>query len=180
MDLDKKELRKHIRQLKKQYTIEERQRMSVSVWDKLVRTPEYQQAKIILAYWSMDDEVYTHDFICSHADEKVFLLPCVRGDELDIRYFQGKEALQPGEGYAIPEPVGQLFESYNDIDLILVPGMAFDKEGNRLGRGKGYYDKILKQTSSLKIGICFDFQFLDHIPTEKHDVRMDKVLYSEK
>lgn len=66
------------------------------------------------------------------------------------------------------------------IDVILVPGVAFDAYGNRLGRGKGYYDKILKQTNAYKIGVCFDFQFIENVPTEVHDVKMDKVVVSGK
>ena len=79
---------------------------------------------------------------------------------------------------AIPEPVGRLFTDLNKIDVILVPGVAFDRTLNRLGRGKGFYDKILSQTKACKIGICFDFQLLDRIPTEVHDVRMTQVISS--
>ena len=108
------------------------------------------------------------------------LLPCVRGEELDIRYFEGKDKLCPGEGFAIPEPVGALFEDLAQIDLILVPGVAFDASGNRLGRGKGYYDKILRQTDAYKLGVCFAFQLLEQIPTEPHDVKMDRVVASKE
>ena len=69
---------------------------------------------------------------------------------------------------------------WEKIDLILVPGMAFDAMGNRLGRGKGYYDKVLRHTPAYKIGVCFDFQFLKAVPTEAHDVRMDNVYVSGK
>ena len=82
---------------------------------------------------------------------------------LEEGYFDGEEKLAPGEGYAIPEPVGELFTDWAQIDLILVPGVAFDRAGNRLGRGKGYYDKVLKQTRAHKAGIAFDFQILAHI-----------------
>lgn len=152
----------------------------MSVWEQVEQSEVFRQAKVVLAYWSMDDEVFTHDFVCKWAQEKTFLLPCVCGDELDIRYFDGQENLCPGEGYAIPEPVGELFTDLDRIDLILVPGMAFDKDSNRLGRGKGYYDKILKQTRAYKMGVCFDFQFLDSVPTEEHDVKMNGVFVCRK
>lgn len=171
-------MRKAMRELKKQYSLEEKKRKSRSVWEQVEQDEAFRKAKVVLAYWSMDDEVFTHDFVSAQAEGKTFLLPCVRGDELDIRYFDSEEKLTPGEGYAI-QPVGELFEDFEKIDLILVPGVAFDKDGNRLGRGKGYYDKILKQTPAYKMGICFDFQLLEHIPTEEHDVRMDKVVVSE-
>ena len=153
--MEKKEIRKQIREIKKQYTLEDKKRMSASVWQQVEHNEVFQRARVVLAYWSMDDEVFTHDFVCKWAEEKTILLPCVKGDELEIRYFDGREKLCPG-----------------------VPGVAFDRTLNRLGRGKGFYDKILSQTKACKIGICFDFQLLDRIPTEVHDVRMTQVISS--
>lgn len=175
---EKKALRIEIRQLKRACPLEERRRKSLSVWKTVERDEVFQQAETVLAYWSMDDEVYTHDFVNKWAGSKTLLLPCVKGDELELRYFDGEERLQPGEGYAIPEPVGELFTDWGKIDLILVPGVAFDKSGNRLGRGKGYYDKVLKQTGAYKLGVCFDFQLVERVPVEPHDVKMDRVVAS--
>lgn len=175
---EKKALRIEIRQLKRACPLEERRRKSLSVWEAVERDEVFQQAETVLAYWSMDDEVYTHDFVNKWAGSKTLLLPCVKGDELELRYFDGEERLQPGEGYAIPEPVGELFTDWGKIDLILVPGVAFDKSGNRLGRGKGYYDKVLKQTGACKVGVCFDFQLVERVPVEPHDVKMDRVVAS--
>lgn len=175
---EKKALRIEIRQLKRACPLEERRRKSLSVWEAVERDEVFQQAETVLAYWSMDDEVYTHDFVNKWAGSKTLLLPCVKGDELELRYFDGEERLQPGEGYAIPEPVGELFADWGKIDLILVPGVAFDKSGNRLGRGKGYYDKVLKQTGAYKLGVCFDFQLVERVPVEPHDVKMDRVVAS--
>ena len=175
---EKKALRIEIRQLKRACPLEERRRKSLSVWEAVERDEVFQQAETVLAYWSMDDEVYTHDFVKRWAGSKTLLLPCVKGDELELRYFDGEERLQPGEGYAIPEPVGELFADWGKIDLILVPGVAFDKFGNRLGRGKGYYDKVLKQTGAYKLGVCFDFQLVERMPVEPHDVKMDRVVAS--
>lgn len=175
---EKKALRIEIRQLKRACPLEERRRKSLSVWEAVERDEVFQKAETVLAYWSMDDEVYTHDFVNKWAGSKTLLLPCVKGDELELRYFDGEERLQPGEGYAIPEPVGELFTDWGKIDLILVPGVAFDKSGNRLGRGKGYYDKVLKQTGAYKLGVCFDFQLVERVPVEPHDVKMDRVVAS--
>ena len=154
--MEKKEIRKQIREIKKQYTLEDKKRMSASVWQQVEHNEVFQRARVVLAYWSMDDEVFTHDFVCKWAEEKTILLPCVKGDELEIRYFDGREKLCPGEGYAIPEPVGRLFTDLNKIDVILVPGVAFDRTLNRLGRGKGFYDKILSQTKACKYLSLFD------------------------
>lgn len=176
--MEKKEIRKQMRELKKQYSLEEKKRKSESVWKQVEEDERFQSARYVLAYWSMDDEVFTHDFVCRWAGQKTLLLPCVRGEELDIRYFEGREKLAPGAGFAILEPVGELFTELSKIDLVLVPGVAFDRKKNRLGRGKGYYDKILKQTRACKLGVCFDFQYLDEVPTEEHDICMDAVIYS--
>ena len=107
------------------------------------------------------------------------LLPCVKGDQLELRLFQGLDSLKPGEGFGIPEPVGEEFTDYAAIDVVVVPGVAFDAKGNRLGRGRGYYDRILRETGETKkIGVCFDFQFVESVPTEPFDVLMDAVLYA--
>lgn len=92
--------------------------------------------------------------------------------------FKGMESLQPGEAFGILEPVGELYTDYDAIDLIVVPGVAFDRHGNRLGRGRGYYDKILKETHvARKVGICFGFQFVEEVPVDELDVRMDLVIH---
>ena len=89
--MEKKEIRKQIREIKKQYTLEDKKRMSASVWQQVEHNEVFQRARVVLAYWSMDDEVFTHDFVCKWAEEKTILLPCVKGDELEIRYFDGRE-----------------------------------------------------------------------------------------
>lgn len=178
--MEKKELRNQIRDLKKNYSLKEKREKSLEIWRKVEQDEHFQKAQVVLAYWSMDDEVYSHDFIQKWAGEKTFLLPCVCGEELEIYYFEGIDKLCEGACYGILEPVGKRFSELDQIDLVLVPGVAFDGYGNRLGRGKGYYDKTLIQTSAWKIGICFDFQFVDRIPTAAHDVRMDDVFFDTK
>ncbi len=175
--MDKKELRNQIRQLKSLYSSEEKKRLSAAVVEQLEQNGCFIAARWVVCYWSMEDEVYTHDFVNKWSEKKHILLPCVRGEELELKIFCGKERLCPGEGYAIPEPEGEVFTAYDKIDLIIVPGMAFDRWGNRLGRGKGYYDRFLKECKAYKIGICFPFQFQeDVIPTDFMDVPMDEVI----
>lgn len=176
--MDKKELRKQIKALKSEYTLEQKVAMSHLLWEKLERDSLFQEARTILMYWSMDDEVFTRDYVCKWAAEKTVLLPCVKGDVLELRVFQGMESLEAGEAFGILEPVGYLYTDYDAIDLIVVPGVAFDKVGNRLGRGRGYYDKILKETrAAKKVGVCFDFQFVEEVPVDEFDVKMDLVVH---
>lgn len=81
--------------------------------------------------------------------------------------------------FQIPEPTGPLFTNYEEIDLAFIPGMAFDNELHRLGRGKGYYDRLLAHPAfSLihKIGVCYDFQLLPQVPSEPHDCNVDELI----
>lgn len=169
-------MRKQIRELKKNYTLEDKKLLSLKVWERVEQIDQFKRAEVILAYWSMDDEVFTHDFVMRWEGKKKILLPCVKGGDLEIRSFEGAEGLCAGESFGIMEPVGKLADDLNEIDVVLVPGVAFDRCGHRLGRGKGYYDKILRLTSACKIGICFGFQLLDEVPVEEHDIQMDCVV----
>lgn len=177
--MEKNEVRKQIQELKKSYSLEQKKEKSAEIWHQMENNPYFCRARTVLIYWSMEDEVFTPDFVIRWATEKIILLPCVKGDELEIRYFEGVEKLCPGEAFYILEPMGELFPDWDEIDLIIVPGVAFDGFNNRLGRGKGYYDKILKHTEAYKIGVCFDFQFLPAVPVDQHDVPMDNVIVSK-
>lgn len=176
----KEELRRYIREVKKQYTASEKREMSLSVWDAVEKDPHFIAACRVLVYWSMADEVFTHDFIHNWHRQKKILLPCVQGDELEIRFFDGDDKLCPGQSFGILEPEGEPCRNLDTIDVVIVPGVAFDRAGNRLGRGKGYYDKILEGIAGYKIGVCFDFQLVAHVPTDELDIRMDRVIASEK
>jgi 5-formyltetrahydrofolate cyclo-ligase len=125
----------------------------------------------------MSDEVFTHDFVLDQASNKTIILPVVKDDELELKVFSGLENMVVGKAFGIEEPVGESFKRLDEIDLIIVPGVAFDKMNNRLGRGKAYYDKLLKQTKAYKVGVCFDFQHIDHVPVDQFDVRMDLVIH---
>ncbi len=124
----------------------------------------------------MSDEVDTHGFIDHWRREKNIILPVVMGDVLELRRYTGPQDMAIGSSYGIAEPVGEPFTDYDSIDLIVVPGLAFDNTGRRLGRGKGYYDKLLPQIKAPKLGICFPFQLVDEVPAEPFDFRMDGVI----
>ena len=89
-----------------------------------------------MLYYSLKDEVQTHDFVERWSKTKNIVLPVVVGDYLELRNYTGKQDLQTGS-YNIEEPIGEIFNDYKSIDLAIIPGVSFDKEGNRLGRGKG-------------------------------------------
>lgn len=174
--MDKKQLRKQIRERKKEFSLSEKIELSKPVFEKIEKEELFKEAKVVLLYYSMDDEVYTHDFVEKHYKTKTILLPCVDGDDLILRQYLGIESMKAGEQFGILEPVGKEFNDLEKIDLMIIPGVAFDKEKNRLGRGRGFYDRLLKTVNATKIGVCFDFQIVEQVPTEDFDVKMDVVI----
>lgn len=94
---------------------------------------------------------------------------------LSLSYIDSMNGLTKG-AYGILEPSAVKNADENIIDIILVPGLAFDRNGGRIGFGKGYYDRLLTSSNAIKIGLCYDFQLSDKIPTENHDVPMDYII----
>ena len=174
----KDDLRRRIRQIKRQFTPQQLEELSLPVISRL--RPFLAEAKTIMAYYSLPDEVNTHSLIDDLVSEgKTVLLPKVMGvDTMELRRYTGRDDLQEGV-YHILEPVGKPFTDYAAINLILVPGLAFDAAGHRLGRGRGYYDRFLHSRVGfycVKIGICFDFQKVDEVPIDAFDMPVDMVV----
>ena len=174
--MNKVELRKYIRALKVQHhatvTADSERIMQV-----VANEAHLLSAKTVLLYHSLGDEVNTHQFIEEWCTKKLLLLPVVVGNDLELRCYRGAYELKMGT-FGIAEPTGPLFTDYAKINFVAVPGMAFDKNGNRLGRGKGYYDRLLpKLTRAYKAGICFPYQLVDEVPVEQNDIPMNTVIY---
>lgn len=171
---DKKTLRKEIRQLKKSRTPEQLAAQSEVIMKKLECHPVFQQAHRVMLYASLPDEVQTLAFLEAWKARKQIILPTVVGDDIIPVELTADSQMVEGD-FHILEPENHPYSG--PLDLIVVPGMAFDKAGHRLGRGRGYYDRFLiKYPDTRTIGICFDFQFLESIPTEPHDRVVDEVL----
>mgnify|MGYP003290471093 CR=1 FL=1 len=178
--MDKQELRKQIRAAKKAVPFCDKLSRSIPIMQQVEEIPEFQQAKTILLYWSMDDEVQTHDFVNKWYQQKTLLLPCVDGDDLRLRQYTGPDCLKAGEQFGIGEPTGPEFTALDTIEMIIVPGMAFDRNNNRMGRGRGFYDRLLKSTpNAFKVGVAFDFQMVENVPTEEFDVPMNAVIFEK-
>ncbi len=149
---------------------------SVKILALLEEHPLFKAANIVLLYYSLKDEVDTHSFIEKWSTKKQILLPVVVGNDLELRTFCGTENMGTNT-YGIKEPTGPQFNKYDCIDLIVVPGVAFDLSGNRLGRGKGYYDRLLPSIpNAYKAGICFPFQIVEEVPAEPFDIQMDTII----
>lgn len=170
---DKKTLRKEISKRIKTYPAEVLDYKSVLALQKLELEPAFINAQTVLLYWSMDDEVNTHAFTEKWSKQKTILLPVLINKKMEAHPYIGKDNMKVGPfGILQPTPTKHKVS----IDLVIVPGRAFDPKGHRLGRGKGFYDAFLKNFKGIKIGICFDFQLEDSIPIESFDIRMDKLI----
>lgn len=170
----KSDIRMSIKNIKKSITEEERAQISDRIRRYTEQLPEFRQAGTILLYHSLRDEVDTSSFLNLWQHDKRLLLPVVKENDLIICDYH-PDNLKPGS-FGIFEPQGDEITDLSIIDLIIIPGVAFDKNRNRLGRGKGYYDRLLSRLSAYKVGICYDCQITDHIPVEEHDIPMDHVI----
>ena len=167
-------LRSYIRIQKKRHTPEQLDAQSVRIMALLESTPQFRQAQTVMLYSSLPDEVRTTAFIEKWRNRKRVVLPTVVGDDIVPVELTADTPFAVGD-FNIMEPQNRPYTG--GYDLIVVPVMAFDSAGNRLGRGKGYYDRFLSQHLAVpKIGICFSFQLVGAVPTEANDIRMDEVL----
>ncbi len=174
--MPKAELRRAIRTLKRQYSKTQLAEMSLEIVEKLLAHPQVRNSHTILLYSPLPDEVDVSPMLDVLRDKRL-LLPKVTGDtSMELRLYTGADCLSAG-AFGIMEPTGEVFSDYQSIDLAIVPGMAFDRECHRLGRGKGYYDRLLAQLPNIyKIGVCFSFQLVEAIPTDATDIPMNEIV----
>lgn len=177
MNIDKSALRKQMKINKAALTPDEKSAESRLVWQHIEALPCFATASHILLYHSLPDELSTHEVINRwHALGKTIYLPVVVGDDLVVRQYTPDDMKQ-GE-FNIWEPTGDDIDT-DILQLIIVPGVAFDRNGNRLGRGKGYYDRLLSRTQALCVGVCYKCQLAEQIPAETHDRVMHYVVTAE-
>ena len=174
---NKNELREKYKNIRK--NILNKEEKSKEITNNIINTEEYKKSKIIGIYYSLDSEVNTKYLIDkSLNDKKIVCLPKVIDNDLVFyRYEKNNKLLK--SSFGVLEPVNNEIISKNDINLMIVPGICFDKNNNRIGFGKGYYDRYLGGTNIYKIGICFEEQLLkdDYILCEENDIKMDKIVY---
>lgn len=174
---EKEQLRTEFRKKRLSLDSAEVKEKSRQIMKKLFSLEEFRAAKTIMFYVSKDNEVNTHNIIKHSLDNKVVCVPKTNlaTKNIDAYSIDSFDQLSIGTFYVMEPNKGKLVDS-SKIDLIFLPGLVFDKNGNRLGRGKGYYDKFLKNTKAKKIGLAFDFQVIDGVPTNKHDVSVDMIV----
>lgn len=171
---EKNEIRYRMKNLRGMLLDSERKSAAQEVFERLEKTAAFMLADRIMMYHSLPDELYTLDFLKKWNGKKRFYLPRVNGVDLEVLPYQ-ESRLELGS-FHIEEPTGQDVTDPGEIELVVVPAVAYDRKGKRLGRGKGFYDRFLQHTKATKIGVGYEFQLLDEIPSEPHDVSMDMVI----
>lgn len=173
--MDKKALRRQISALKRELTEELICFASHKLTRQFLAHPLYLQAKSIYAYLSYNQEVRTEMLISAALEDgKRVAVPKVFGEEMRFLWIDEDSPIAVGYK-GIPEPVEG--EIADDPDaLVLMPGLAFDPFGRRMGYGGGFYDRFLAKEPHPTIALCYDFQLLDALPTEEHDIPVDAVL----
>jgi 5-formyltetrahydrofolate cyclo-ligase len=162
----------------------EKDELSRLTCERLVGLPEYQSAKTVMYYVDVRSEVRTRNYLQTALGHgKRIVVPYCVDDELETFLLTDMNQLAVGM-YKILEPrpelrtIAELKVAVDDLELIIVPGVAFDREGGRLGHGKGYYDKLLEHAklSTPLVALAFECQLFPHIPMQEHDIFMDKVV----
>lgn len=172
---DKQEIRRRIRAQKALLTESDRCRAAEAVFAAVERTAAFLLADRILMYHSLPDELSTRAFIDKWAGRKRFFLPRVNGVNLELLPYD-RTRLHLG-AFSIEEPDGDELAEPSTMELIIVPSVAFDCMGNRLGRGRGFYDRLLSETRATTIGVGYDFQLVaEELPVEAHDAPLDFVV----
>jgi len=170
----KNKIRESIRKYKINITDNQKESDGLAVFNRIETLQQFKEAKTVLLYWSLNDELPTHKFVEKWSKLKQVLLPIVQGDKMTIGKYESTMDMNVGD-FGILEPQS-IWDELEGVDLAIVPGIAFDQQKNRLGRGKGYYDQFLVHISCFKIGSGFDFQIVDKLAVESHDIKMDMVV----
>jgi 5-formyltetrahydrofolate cyclo-ligase len=183
------DLREHKRQIREQAhanrkALENKDELSRTICEKFVALPEYQSAKTVLYYLDVRTEVRTRHYLPTALGHgKKIAVPYCVDDVLHLFHLENMDELDIGM-YKILEPKPELRElkekwvPIEEVDLVMVPGVAFDRTGARMGHGKGYYDKLLEHArpETPLVALAFECQLFPEIPTQSHDIFMDKIL----
>lgn len=177
--MDKKELRRTIRERKRAMTEEEIVSRSEKLGQLFAQSQAYKAAKTIYGYLPYNQEVRTIPMLeQALKDGKRVAVPKVYGDEMKFLYLD--DLTQVSKGYAgIPEPIADGPVADDETALVLMPGLAFDPAGHRIGYGGGFYDKFLAaEPNHPTLALCYEFQMLPELHTEEHDIPVDTVLWA--
>lgn len=173
----KQSIRKEMREKRRALSETQIKHAAQNICEKVCITQAYKNAKTVCLYLSAYKEVDTAPLLAKCIqDGKTIVLP-VTDESGKITLYQDNGKYKRGN-FGITEPDSNKTIRPNNVDLFIVPGLAFDKNGNRLGFGMGCYDRLLHGTNGYKIGICYEFQFTDALPADEHDIKMDEIIYA--
>lgn len=172
----KQEIRRQMRQLNRAMEPEVRASVSARLMQRIEQLVPFREAKCIALFASLPDEPDTTEWLDRWSQSKRVVIPRVEGEVMHFYPYHPEQMVLGSFG--IHEPQQEEAISPKEIDLMVVPGVAFTPEGARCGRGKGFYDKYLAQLNSAchKVGICYRHQLLGELPTELHDICMEEVI----
>lgn len=171
--MEKSKIRRQIKELKATLSPRYKIQSAAAVKAAIEAHPLYGVSRSILLYNSLPDELSTQPMLQAWYPEKKIYLPVVEGDEITIGEYR-PEQMHIG-AYGIIEPDIRLSRPVK-IDMAIIPGVAFDTDKTRIGRGRGYYDKLLSRIETYKIGIAYHIQLLSHLPCRPHDIKMDCII----
>ncbi len=177
--MDKKELRRAIMQRKRAMTQEEIQEKSAELASRFLASDAYRNARTLYGYMPYNQEVRTIPILeQALRDGKKVAVPKVYGDEMRFIYVTDLSVMEKSS-FGIPEPVADGPVGDDPHALVLMPGLAFDSQGHRIGYGGGFYDKFLQQEPEHPtVALCYDFQMLPRLNTEEHDIPVDSVIWA--
>lgn len=180
--MTKQQLRQYIRDKKREYSPSQLEAFTLPIMERILSHPRVVYADSMLLYHSLPDEVSTRQLLRTLTMQgKRILLPHVVSDtEMTLHPYTCDADLAVG-AYGILEPctppINPLSYLSAPTAVSIIPGMAFSADGYRLGRGKGYYDRLLTSNHTYLIGICYPFQIIDYVPHDEHDIRMHEVIW---
>lgn len=171
--------KKQIRKLYNRIRLEEKNRniKEKEISKRIIDLDIFKEAKVVALYFGKGSELNTDILIKEcFKQEKIVCFPKVI-DDSNMKFYKVSSIYDLALGkFDIMEPTTEEIINSKDIDLMIIPGVAFDKKLNRLGYGKGYYDHYMKNNTYIKVGICFESQIAFYIPVDKHDIKMDMVI----
>lgn len=179
----KKKIQGEIKEKRKEHPKGEVETKSRKIMERLFEMSEFAAAETVLFYASKPDEVQTFEMMrkAMSLGKRVVLPITIREEKrLILSELKSVDDLVQGE-FGVMEPPEQIEVLLNEIEVVIVPGIAFDEEGDRIGHGMGYYDKLLKHLPDATfIGLAFEFQIVEDIPEEDHDVNVHRIITEER
>jgi 5-formyltetrahydrofolate cyclo-ligase len=159
-------------------TADDRSLRDRAITERLLSLPEVRDARTVMAFWSFGSEVSMHPLLTALADAgAVTALPRIVGADLEVRSYAPGDAVTPTSFGAMEPADGRTIQP-GDVDVVCVPGIAFDRAGRRVGYGGGFYDRFLKRAElAVRVGVAYDVQVVaDELPSGAFDLRVDVIV----